>query len=233
MRAIDLIIPARNEEECIGSVLDELPRDRLRRIIVVDNGSADRTAQIARDRGAEVVPCAREGYGNASLAALATIPVADSVVLWMVADGSDDAREIDRVALPVARGEADLCIGRRTRVEPGAMSATQRYGSAFAALILRTRFQTDTRDLGPFRAIRRDRLEALAMRDPTWGWTIEMQVKALRAGLSIREVDVAWRNRRAGTQKVSGTLRGTIGASRKILSWMTAAALGPRFDPVP
>ncbi len=231
VRAVDLIIPARNEEECIGAVLDGLCRDKLRRVIVVDNGSTDRTAIIARERGAEVIRCDREGYGNASLAALAEIPVQDSVVAWMVADGSDDPEDVERVAAPVARGDVDLCLGTRTRVEPGAMTATQKYGSAFAAAVLTARFGVETTDLGPLRAIRRDKLDQLAMRDATWGWTIEMQVKALRAGLSVREVEVAWRNRRGGAPKVSGTLRGTIGASKKILSWMTAAALGPRFDP--
>jgi glycosyltransferase involved in cell wall biosynthesis len=231
-RPIDLIIPARNEEECIESVLAELPRGRFRRTIVVDNGSVDRTAERARAMGAEVVRCELEGYGNASLAALATIAVSDSVVLWMVADGSDDPADIDAVVGPVERGEAALCIGARTRAHAGAMTATQRYGSAFAAAVLSARFGTRVRDLGPFRAIRRDVLESLSMRDTTWGWTIEMQVKALRAGLSIREVDVAWRSRLAGTPKVAGTLRGTLGASKKILSWMAAATLGPSFDPV-
>lgn len=231
-RAVDLIIPARNEEECIERVLDELPRGRFRRTIVVDNGSADRTAERARAMGVEVVRCELEGYGNASLAALATIPVSDSVVLWMVADGSDDPSDIDAVVGPVERGEADLCIGARTRAHTGSMTATQRYGSAFAAAVLSARFRSRVRDLGPFRAVRRDVLESLAMRDTTWGWTIEMQVKAMRAGLTIREVDVGWRARLAGTPKVAGTLRGTLGASKKILSWMAAATLGPRFDPV-
>jgi glycosyltransferase involved in cell wall biosynthesis len=231
-RPVDLIIPARNEEECIAGVLDELPREALRRVIVVDNGSTDRTAERALSCGAEVIRCDREGYGNASLAALATIPVADSVVLWMVADGSDDPADLAAVAGPVARAEVDLCVGTRTRAEPGAMTATQRYGSAFAAAALTARFGVKTTDLGPFRAIRRDAIEALGMRDTTWGWTIEMQLKALREGLSVREVEVGWRHRRGGAPKVAGTLRGTLGASKKILSWMTAAALGPRFDPV-
>lgn len=182
--------------------------------------------------GAEVVRCELEGYGNASLAALATVAVSDSVVVWMVADGSDDPADIDAVVGPVERGEVELCIGARTRAQRGAMTATQRYGSAFAAAVLTARFGTRVRDLGPFRAIRRDVLESLSMRDTTWGWTIEMQVKALRAGLTIREVDVNWRARLAGTPKVAGTLRGTLGASKKILSWMAAAALGPSFDPV-
>ena len=230
---MDLIIPARDEAETIGAVLDELPRQRLRRVIVVDNGSSDGTGEIARAYGAEVLRCDALGYGNASLAALATIPIAPSVVLWMVADGSDDPADLALVTGPVARGEVDLCIGTRTRIEPGAMTATQQYGSAFAAWALSARFGLRTTDLGPFRAVRREALEALSMRDQTWGWTIEMQVKALREGLAIREVPVAWRSRRGGQPKVSGTLRGTIGASRKILAWMAGAALGPRFDPTP
>ncbi len=233
-RPIDVIIPARDEAESIGSVLDELPRALVRRVLVVDNGSRDGTGDIARARGAEVVRCDREGYGSASLAALACLPVDDSVVVWLVADGSDDPSELARVTEPVVRGEADLSIGARSRdtIDPGAMTATQRYGTAFASRVLSARFRTRVTDLGPFRAIRRDVLERLAMRDATWGWTIEMQVKALRAGLIVREVPVRWRPRRAGAPKVSGTLRGTLGASRKILAWMAAAVLGPALDPV-
>ncbi|MBL8681664.1 MAG: glycosyltransferase family 2 protein [Myxococcales bacterium] len=230
---VDLIIPARDEAETIGPVLDELPRAKLRRVIVVDNGSRDGTGTIAREYGAEVLRCDAPGYGNASLAALATMPIEPSVVLWMVADGSDDPSDLDAVVGPVVRGEVDLCIGTRVRIEPGAMTPTQRYGSAFAAAVLSARFGLWTTDLGPFRAIRREALEALSMRDRTWGWTIEMQVKALREQLAIREVPVAWRQRRGGQPKVAGTVRGTLGASRKILSWMAGAVLGPRFDPTP
>ncbi len=234
LRPVDVIIPARDEAETIGGVLDEIPRALVRRIVVVDNGSRDRTGEIARARGVDVVRCDREGYGNASLAALAHLPVDDSVVLWLVADGSDDPAELARVSGPVARGEVDLCIGARSRdtIDPGAMTPTQRYGTAFAVGVLSARFRVRVTDLGPFRAIRRDALERLAMRDTTWGWTIEMQVKALRAGLSVREVPVRWRPRRGGAPKVSGTLRGTLGASRKILAWMAAALVGPALDPV-
>lgn len=231
---IDLIIPARDEAETIGAVLDELPRRRLRRVIVVDNGSRDGTGEIARARGAEVLRCESPGYGHASLAALEAIPIEQSVVLWMVADGSDDPKDLAAVADPVAHHDVDLCVGTRIKgqIERGAMTLTQRYGSAFAAKVLSMRFGVECTDLGPFRAVRRDALESLAMRDRTWGWTIEMQVKALRAGLRVREVPVAWRPRRGGSPKVSGTLRGTLGASHKILSWMTGAVLGPAFDPV-
>ncbi len=230
---IDVIIPALDEERTIGAVIDEIPRGFVRRIIVADNGSRDQTAQIALAHGAEVVHTPNKGYGYASLAALEAIEVGDSVVVWLVGDGSDDPRQLPTVAGPVARGEVELCLGSRVlgTVEPGAMTGMQKYGSAFAAAVITARFAVRTTDLGPFRAIHRRAIERLEMRDKTWGWTIEMQVKAARMGMRTREVPVAWRQRRGGQPKVAGTLKGTLGASRKIGAWMLAALLGAGFDP--
>ena len=134
---------------------------------------------------------------------------------------------------PIEAGEADLVIGSRMKGydEPGAMPPWQSVGSRVAAAGLRLRFGQDATDLGPFRAIRRDALDALGMRDPTYGWTLEMQIKAARAGLRVREVPVAWRARRGGSPKVAGTLRGTLGASRMILAWLVGAFAGPAHDP--
>jgi glycosyltransferase involved in cell wall biosynthesis len=234
MLPIDVIIPALDEQSTIGGVLDEINREHVRRVIVADNGSRDDTVQVARAHGAEIATAAHRGYGHASLAALAMIAVQDSVVLWLVADGSDDPSELLTVAGPVARGEVDLCVGSRMlgTVEHGAMTAMQRHGSAFAAAVIAARFGVPTTDLGPYRAIHRVALERLDMRDTTWGWTIEMQVKAARAGLRSKEVAVSWRHRKGGQPKVAGTLRGTLGASHKIGSWMLAAVLGPALDPV-
>lgn len=230
---VDVIIPALDEESTVGWVIDAIPKNAVRRIIVADNGSRDRTALVAREHGAEVVHTPHKGYGHASLAALATIPVQDSVVLWLVADGSDNPSEIPVVAGPVARGEVDLCMGSRVlgEVQPGAMTAMQKYGSAFAAAVITARFAVRTTDLGPFRAIHRRCLEQMNMQDKTWGWTIEMQVKAARMGLRCKEVPVQWGHRLGGKPKVAGTLKGTLGASRKIGSWMLGAVFGSRFDP--
>ena len=233
-----MLIPARDEAPTIAAVVRGIPRALVRRVIVIDNGSRDDTARRALDAGAIVVAAPLAGYGNACLAALAWLraddPVDDPVLAFMVADGSDDPRELPRLADPVLAGRADLVIGSRPRgfIEPGAMPPWQRGGSLFAAAVLSARFGARVTDLGPFRAIRRRTLDALAMRDPTYGWTLEMQIKAARAGLRIAEAPVAWRHRRGGTPKVAGTLRGTIGATRAILAWLDGAVRGPAHDPV-
>jgi hypothetical protein len=163
---------------------------------------------------------------------LHALPEGD-VVVFLVADGSDDPADLPAVLAPILEGRADLVIGSRTRgrVEPGAMTRFQRAGSLFAAAVLTARYGQVTTDLGPFRAIRRDALEALGMRDRTYGWTIEMQIKAARKGLRVVEVPVGWRHRQGGSPKVAGTLRGALGATRKILSWLRGAVLGEAFDP--
>ena len=161
-------------------------------------------------------------------------PGHDPVLAFMVADGSDDPRELPRLTTPLLEGRADLVIGSRTRgyIEPGAMPPWQRGGSLFAAAVLTARFGATVTDLGPFRAIRRSTLDALGMRDRTYGWTLEMQIKAAREGLRVLEAPVAWRHRRGGSPKVAGTLRGTLGASRAILAWLDGAVRGPDHDPV-
>lgn len=229
---VDVIIPARDEADTIAAVVRSVPRAWVREVVVVDNGSRDDTAARAQAAGARVVPCPEAGYGRACLAALAALPP-DGIVAFMVADGSDDPRELPRLVDPIVADEADLVLGSRTRgyIEPGAMPPWQSVGSRFAAAGLRLRFGQDATDLGPFRAIRRDALDALGMRDPTYGWTLEMQIKAARAGLRVREVPVAWRARRGGSPKVAGTLRGTLGASRMILAWLVGAFAGPDHDP--
>jgi glycosyltransferase involved in cell wall biosynthesis len=232
-----VLIPARDEADTIAAVVRAIPRALARRVIVIDNGSRDDTARRAREAGAVVVDAPHAGYGNACLAALdwlrADDPAGDPVLAFMVADGSDDPRELPRITDPVLAGRADLVIGSRTRgyVEPGAMPPWQRGGSLFAAAVLTARYGTLVTDLGPFRAARRRTLDALALRDPTYGWTLEMQIKAARAGLRIEEVPVAWRCRRGGSPKVAGTLRGTLGASRMILAWLDGAVRGPDHDP--
>jgi glycosyltransferase involved in cell wall biosynthesis len=230
---VDVIIPARDESATIAAVIAAIPPALVRRVVVADNGSRDDTAARARAAGATVVTEPSPGYGAACLAALAALPEDGDAVAFLVADGSDDPSELSRVLAPLAAGRADLVVGSRFRgaIEPGAMPAFQRAGNAIATGFLSLRFGRRVTDLGPFRAIRRDALAALAMRDRTWGWTLEMQVKAARRGLRVEEVPVAWRRRRGGDPKIGGTLRGSLAASRVIATWLGAALLGPRFDP--
>ena len=234
MRApvVDVIIPARDEAACIGAVLAEIPRALVRHVVVADNGSRDGTGERALAAGARVVREESPGYGAACLAVLASLPDDGDAVAFLVADGSDDATELPRLLKPLREG-ADLVIGSRFRgtIEPGAMPRFQRVGNLVATTGLTLRFGHRVTDMGPFRVIRRDALRALAMRDRTWGWTLEMQVKAARMGLRVVEVPVSWRNRRGGEPKIGGTVRGSLAASRVILSWLRGAVLGPAFDP--
>lgn len=225
---VDVVIPALDEEAAIGHVLDAIPRALVRRIVVADNGSTDRTAEVARAHGAEVVREPRRGYGAACLAALAHLESSPpDVVVFLDGDHSDRPEQMDRLLAPIARGEVDLVVGSRAlgAREPGALTPQQRVGNRIACLALRVLYGADYTDLGPFRAIRYDALRSLHMEDPDYGWTVEMQIKAARTGVRHAEVPVDYR-RRIGESKVSGTLRGTIGASVKILGWLGRHAFG-------
>jgi glycosyltransferase involved in cell wall biosynthesis len=219
---VDVVIPALDEERALPHVLAAIPRARVRRIVVCDNGSADRTAEVARAQGAEVVHEPRRGYGAACQRALAHL-AADppDVVVFVDGDASDRPEELPALLAPIEAGEADLVVGSRTAGvrEPGALTPQQRVGNAIACAALGALYGAAYTDLGPFRAIRWGALARLGMQDLDYGWTVEMQIAAARAGLAHREVPVSYR-RRIGASKVSGTLRGTIGASRKILWWL-------------
>ena len=216
--SVTLIIPALNEEPALGRVLDALPRELFARVIVADNGSTDRTAAIAREHGAEVVSEPRRGYGRACLAGLAALEETAEIVAFMDADGSDVPEEARHLVEPIAAGEADLVIGSRAlgEAEPGSLRLAQRWGNRLAVALIAVLYGHRYTDLGPFRAIRRASLEKLAMRDTDFGWTVEMQVKALRHGLRVREIPVSYR-RRSGRSKISGTIPGTLRAGTKIL----------------
>ena len=218
-----LIIPALNEEASIGAVLDEVPAGLFEQVLVVDNGSSDRTCDAARSRGAEVVAEPRRGYGHACLRALDSLPPNIDVVVFMDGDGSDVPAEAERVLAPIRDGHADLVLGSRTlgRAESGALSAHQRAGNALAVFLMRMFWGHRYTDLGPFRALRVSSLHTMGMRDRNYGWTIEMQIKAVCAGLRIVEVPVSYRRRRAGRSKVSGSLWGSFAAGVKIL-WIVA-----------
>ncbi len=215
---VAVIIPALNEEGAIGVVIDEIPRPLVGRVIVVNNGSSDRTAEVAREHGAHVVREDQRGYGNACLRGMAELDDAE-IVVFLDGDHSDFPEEIADLVAPIERGEADMVLGSRPlgNPEPGALTPQQVFGNRVACAMIRVLFRHRYTDLGPFRAIRADALESLGMVDRTYGWTVEMQVKALRKGLRVREVPVRYR-RRIGKSKVSGTVRGTLGAGYKIIT---------------
>jgi glycosyltransferase involved in cell wall biosynthesis len=196
----------------------------VRRVVVVDNGSRDRTAGVARAAGAQVVSEPRAGYGAACLAGLAFLAGSPpDLVVFVDADGSDEPAGLPLLLAPLLEDCADLVVGSRTlgEREPGAFTPAQALGNALAPALLRLLWGATVTDLGPFRAIRWDALSRLRMRDRNYGWTVEMQARAFAAGLRYAEVPVRYRRRRAGRSKVSGTLRGVWGAAGKIL-WTIA-----------
>ncbi|HYO79514.1 MAG TPA: glycosyltransferase family 2 protein, partial [Thermoanaerobaculia bacterium] len=208
---VALIIPALDEEHAIGPLLRAIDRAVIRDVIVGDNGSRDATAEIARAAGAEVVHVAERGYGAACAGALTRRRDDVDLVLFMDADGSDDPAEIAHVLQPLLDGRADLVIGSRVlgEVEPGALTPQQRFGNWLATRLIRLLYGHAYTDLGPFRAIRRDLLDRIAMRDRRYGWTVEMQVRALQLGARVAEVPVRYR-KRVGKSKISGTVRGVV-----------------------
>jgi glycosyltransferase involved in cell wall biosynthesis len=215
---LSVIIPALNEEESLPFVLGELPWSSLDQVIVVDNGSQDRTAEVAAAHGALVVHEGQRGYGAACLAGVRAGLEAD-ILIFLDADGSFDAQEIPRLIDPIERGQAELVLGSRLagRREPGAMPLHGVFGNWLLAMAISRLAGIRISDLGPFRAIKRATLERLRMEERTYGWPSEMIVKAVQHGVPIREVPVSYRRRRGGQSKVSGTWRGTLGATYRIL----------------
>jgi glycosyltransferase involved in cell wall biosynthesis len=230
---VDVVIPAWDEESTVGVQVAAVLRPPVHRVVVADNGSHDRTAAVAAAAGAVVVPAPRRGYGSACLAGLAWLRAHQppEVVVFLDADLADDARELPSLLAPLAGG-ADLVIGSRVlgQRQPGALLPQARAGNLVACMMIRLLYGHRYTDLGPFRAVRWAALERLGMSDPNYGWTAEMQVKALRAGLRVAEVPVSYRCR-PGRSKISGTVRGTIGAGYKIL-W-TVARYAYRELPAP
>jgi glycosyltransferase involved in cell wall biosynthesis len=228
---VDVVIPARNEEASLPRVLDALPRPPVRRVVVADNSSTDDTAAAATRGGAVVVREARPGYGSACLRALGHLRENDppEIVVFLDADYSDHPEELPRLIEPLLRGKADLVIGSRIlgAREPGALLPQARVGNLVACLLILLLYRHRYTDLGPFRAVRWSALEQLQMEDPDFGWTAEMQVKALRHGLRVVEVPVSYR-RRLGTSKITGTVKGTLLAGYKILFTVLRYSRGRR-----
>lgn len=218
---IDVIIPAFDEEKSIPHVLREIPAHIVREVIVVDNASADNTADIAKRAGATVLHEERKGYGYACLKGIAhcrdkSIP--PDVMVFMDGDYSDYPEEMEKILQPILSGNADLVIGSRRlgKKEKGSLTPQQIVGNALATFLIRLFYGVRYTDLGPFRAIRFTSLLTLDMQDKTYGWTVEMQLKAAQQQLYITEVPVNYR-KRIGTSKVSGTVKGTILAGYKII----------------
>jgi glycosyltransferase involved in cell wall biosynthesis len=215
---IAVIIPALDEEATIGGVLADIPPGVVDCVIVVDNGSVDATARVAREGGAQVVREDRRGYGWACYAGCVAAREAD-ILVFMDGDGADDPAQIVDLVRPIRAGEADLVLGSRERgeKEPGALLPHARFGNWLAARLMRALYDLRVTDLGPFRAIRRETLDALDMREMTYGWPTEMMVKAAKRGCRIVEIPVDYRNRAGGRSKVSGTVRGTVLAATFII----------------
>ncbi len=216
---LGVVIPARDEERAVGDVVRRC-RHALRplgdlRVMVADNGSLDRTAEIARSASAEVVAVPEKGYGAACLGAIEKLGTWPDVLLFLDADGSSSPEDAPRLLEPVLEGQAQLSLG--TRTSTAAMTLPQRWGTRLAVRLVNLVWRTGYRDMGPFRCIERRAFESLAMQDRTWGWTIEMQIKAARHRLKVVEVPVSWNDRLAGVSKISGTTTGVVRAGAKIL----------------
>ncbi|HYP01600.1 MAG TPA: glycosyltransferase family 2 protein [Pyrinomonadaceae bacterium] len=216
---ISVVIPALNEEETIGAVVRAVPREVASEVIVVDNGSDDRTAERAREAGARVVSEPRRGYGRACRAGVAAVAKECEIIVFLDGDGSDCPELMERLVAPVRAGTHDFVIGSRTRGERerGSMNFQQLFAGRAAGWIVGALYGVGYTDMCPFRAIRRDALARLPMREETYGWNLEMQMRAARARMRILEVPVAHRRRAGGESKVSGTFKGTILAGTRIL----------------
>lgn len=221
MAIIDVIIPAYNEDRAIHLVVHEIPKAWVRNIIVCDNNSKDHTAEVAQKAGAIVVHEPRAGYGYACLKGMEYIaqnhPLPD-IVVFLDGDHSDYPEYLPELVLPILENNKDLMIGSRAlgQKEKGSMTFPQRFGNWLATRMIRFIYNYSFTDLGPFRAIRYDALLKINMQDKTYGWTVEMQVKAAKLKLHCGEIAVNYRQR-IGVSKVSGTIKGTILAGYKII----------------
>lgn len=223
MADIKVIIPAYNEEASIGKVVSEVPQS-VSEIIVVNNGSTDNTVEVAQNAGATVLTAAKKGYGYACLTGMAYVAQqakTPDIIVFLDGDYSDYPEELDLLVAPIVEQGIDFVVGARKKSlrEPGAMTPQQIFGNRLATALMRVLFGANFTDLGPFRAIQYQKLQALHMQDKTYGWTVEMQLKVLRKKMSYTEVPVRYK-RRIGVSKVSGTVKGTIFAGIKILGWI-------------
>ncbi|MEO0671860.1 MAG: glycosyltransferase family 2 protein [Pseudomonadota bacterium] len=224
------IIPALNEERAIGRVIADIP-EWVDQVVVADNGSTDRTAEVAQAHGADVVLQPERGYGAACLAGIDAVDPSD-VIVFLDGDYSDRPAEMLRLVDPIVRDSADMVVGSRVlgNRERGALTLPQVFGNWLATRLIRTFWGVRYTDLGPFRAIRTTSLRSLEMADRNFGWTVEMQIKAAMQNLRTCEVPVSYA-RRIGVSKISGTIRGSVMAGIVILSTIGRAALRPPTGP--
>ncbi|HKG22547.1 MAG TPA: glycosyltransferase family 2 protein [Blastocatellia bacterium] len=219
MPNVSIIIPALNEEEVIARAIGAVPRERVLEIIVVDNGSTDRTAEEALRAGATVVSEPRRGYGRACRRGVDSVSPLCDIIVQMDADLSDDPSELPLLLDPIVDQGYDFVLGSRIlgKREEKSMTPAQVFGSWLASRMIRLIYGVRYTDMGPFRAIRRAALESLDLREETYGWSIEMQTKAASRRLRIKEVPATWRNRAGGDSKVAGTVRGSVKAGFRII----------------
>ncbi len=218
---VDVIIPAFNEQNSIGSVINDIPKDLVRDIIVVDNNSNDETSINAKNAGATVLKEQRQGYGFACLKGIEYAKnkeIQPDVIVFLDADYSDFPQEMNLLLNKIWKG-ADMVIGNRVKSkrEKGSMMPQQVFGNWLACNLMKIMYGYKYEDLGPFRAIKFDKLQEIGMKDTTYGWTVEMQVKALKLKMNIKQVDLSYR-KRIGQSKVSGTVKGSILAGYKIIT---------------
>ncbi len=224
MPDIKVVIPARNEEQALGKVLSEIP-EVISEVVVADNGSTDRTADVARENGATVVHVREPGYGRACLAGIEACGDCD-IIVFLDGDASDYPAEMTGLIQPIIDGDVDFVIGSRVlgEREKGALTPQQRFGNSLACFLMKLFWKSRFTDLGPFRAIRKSSLDALNMQAPTFGWTVEMQVRALKQGMAYTEIPVNYR-KRIGKSKISGTLKGVVLAGYYILGTIFVEAV--------
>ena len=221
MNKISVIIPALNEEKSISKVINSIPK-YVSEIIVVDNGSTDKTSKIAKSKGALILFESKKGYGHACIKAIEFLKFnPPNIIVFLDGDYSDYPEEMDLLIKPIIKNKYEFVMGARIKElrEPGSMTLQQVFGNFLACFLLKVLYGVNFKDLGPFRAIKWESLQKLKMKDKTFGWTIEMQLKAIKHKLKYLEVPVKYRNR-IGKSKISGTLTGTIMAGYKILLWI-------------